>query len=411
MKRVNKAIYIIITAVIALMLCGFAPDGSTPQSYAELEISIDGKIYDYSDGPVAPSDFSVAEQIEKRRINSPLSEKIECVDGCLAHGASYRDALERCFPLLVRKVDGIADGLYTPPINAEVAYDGGRYGVKKEKAGRELDTQKLYAAIYCALKFSGGGRVTAHTVPIKPDITAEELKQNLVLRGKYTTDYTTSSAARAHNVTKALQKFDGLCLKAGETLSFNGIVGERTESAGFKSAKIIVDGKYTDGIGGGVCQASTAVYNAALVAGLNCEANAHSICPSYCPAGLDAMISSVSDLLITNVTTHPVYFSVKTGGGKGAVTIYGERPEHTVVPESVVVETVRFETEEFTDVDGKYFDETAERGDRLLVSPGKDGVKSETYLNLYSLNGELVKRVKVRENSYKVVTQRIAVAP
>ncbi len=411
MKRVNKAIYIVFTAFVALALCGFAPEDPTPQSYAVLEISVEGKIYKYSDGPVTPSDFSVVEQIEKRKINAPLPEKIEYVDGCLARGASYRDALDRCFPLLVRTVDGIADGLYVQPQNAEVTYDGGKYGVKKEKNGRELDTQKLYAAIYCALKFSGGGRVKGYVRPIMPESTSAELKQNLILRGKYTTDYTTSSAARAHNVTKALNKFDGLCLKAGETLSFNKVVGERTESAGFKSATIIVDGKYTDGIGGGVCQASTAVYNAALVAGLHCEANAHSICPSYCPAGLDAMISSVSDLLITNVTTHPVYFSVKTGGSKGTVTVYGEPSEYKVVPESIVVQTLKFETEEFIDVDGKYFDETAQSGDRLLVSPGKDGVKSETYLNLYSPNGQLVKRVKVRDNTYKVVTQRIAVAP
>lgn len=413
MKKLGNAVYIIAFFVCVLLSMGaaLAPQEQTTETeYPKLVVQYGGETYEYTDRPVAPSDFTVIEQIESRRINAPLPEKIAYMDECVARGADYKTAVKQCFPVLVRELDGIARSIFVPPTDAKTAYNNGVFSVTKEKSGRRLDEDKLYAGIYCAFKFSGGGQVKAYTAEIQPIITSDMLKAELLPRGKYTTDFTNSSAERAHNVKLALSKIDGLIIPAGETVSFNAIVGERTEANGFKKAKIIVDGKYTDGYGGGVCQASTAVYNAALIAGLHCQANAHSICPSYCPAGLDAMISSVSDLLITNVTTHSVYISVSIDGRRGTVKVFGEQPEYKVVPESVVVDTVSYETQEQIDEEYKYFERGAESGSRLLVSPGKEGVSSETYINLYS-GDVLVKRVKVRENTYRCVPQVIAVAP
>ena len=208
----------------------------------------------------------------------------------------------------------------------------------------------------------------------------------------------------------ALKKFDGMELPAGEVLSFNDRVGARTVENGFQSAKIIVDGQYVDGVGGGVCQSSTALYNAALLAGLDCSANAHSICPSYCPAGLDAMISSVSDMRVVNNTGRSVYVSVCVAGGKANVRIFGAPPEYKIVPESVTVKTVKCEELETVDVERKYFGADAVCGDRLLVALGKDGVVSETYLKYYK-DGKFIKRVKIRANEYKPTPQIVAIAP
>lgn len=413
MKKLGKPLYIVVIFVCAVFAMGAAKAPAaqqTEQDAPTLTVEYCGKSYTYADKPVTPSDFTVIEQIAARRINAPLSEKVLFMDECVARGADYKTAVKQCFPVLVRNLDEIADGVFVPPVDARVEYKNGRFTVVPEKAGNQIDEVRLYASIYCAFKFSGGGSVKAYTADIQPLITAAQLRTELNLRAKYTTDFSTSSAERAHNVKLALSKIDGTIIPAGETLSFNKTVGERTEANGFKKAKIIVDGKYTDGYGGGVCQASTAVYNAALIAGLSCGANAHSICPTYCPAGLDAMISSVSDLLITNVTTHAVYISVAVGGGKATVKIFGETPEYTVTPESVVTETVKFETVEQIDDEYKYFDRDAVSGSRQLVSIGKDGISSETYVNWYK-DGELIRRVKVRENTYKCLPQIIAVAP
>ena len=409
MKHAQKSIYILLF-IFAALFCFAAAPASVEEERAHLEITANGAKYVYVDEKLTPSDFTVEQEITLRRINAPLEQKIELVDLYLSHGADHKTALGVCFPRLVRLIGGIAEKMYVPPEDASVVYDGGKFRVKNERRGAELDESKLYASIYCCFKFSGGGSVTAEKRTVEPEVTAGMIKPHLTLRGSYSTDYASSLAGRKHNIRLALGKLDGIAIMPGETLSFNKTVGPRTEENGFQSAKIIVDGAYTDGVGGGVCQASTAVYNAALVAGLSCTANAHSICPSYCPPGLDAMISSVSDLLITNPTEHPVYISVKSTDSGATVFVYGEKRNYDVVPESVIVKRVEFTTQEVVDSEHKYFDGAYEQGDRRLVSPGKDGVSSETYLNYYS-GKKLIRRELLRKNEYKSVPQVIAVAP
>ncbi|MDE6029692.1 MAG: VanW family protein [Clostridiales bacterium] len=412
MKKLGRSIYII--AFLACVLCAMgaakAPNGEEPTDYPALTVTCGTHKLAYVDTPVEPSDFTVIEQIAARRINAPLPQKIEYMDECIARGADYKTAVKQCFPVLVRELDKIADDVFLPPTDAKTAYNGGVFSVVPEKAGRRVNEDKLYASVYCAFKFSGGGEVNADLIDIPPIITAEQLRAELQPRGAYTTDFSSSSDERAHNVRLALSKVDGIIIPAGETMSFNAAVGERTVANGFKQAKIIVDGKYVDGTGGGVCQASTAVYNAALIAGLSCAANAHSICPSYCPAGLDAMISSVSDLLITNTTTRTVYIAVQAWGKKATVKIFGEKPEYDIRPESVVLGVEKFAEQEVVDNERKYFEHGEQSGKRRLVSLGKDGVTSETYICMYK-DGQLLKRVKVRENVYRAVPQVIAVAP
>lgn len=397
-------------ALLLLLVPRAAAEVDTERPATFVIVTESGEKYTYTDELITPSDFTVQEEIERRKINAPLREKIALVDLWLAKGADYNGALNVCFPRLNAVVQTLADKLYVEPVDATVEYKNGKFTVTQHKSGRLLDENKLYASIYCALKFTGGGTVKADTVTVEPQVTKPELERNLVIRSSYATDYSTSNAARAHNVTLALKKFDGAVVAPGEAFSFNGIVGARTEENGFDSAKIIVDGKYTTGVGGGVCQASTAVYNAALLAGLHATANAHSICPSYCPPGLDAMISGYSDLVVRNITSHNIYISVRVSGGKGTVTIFGEPNEFTIVPESVIVKTVEFDEEEIADTEHKYFDETSVSGDRLLVSPGKNGIVSETYLKYYK-DGRFVKRVKIRTNEYRSTPQVVAVAP
>lgn len=404
-------------ALIAIAAVSFLQTGAARADTVEsapdipvITITANGKRFTYKDEKIEPTDFTVAEEIRKRRINAPLKEKIELVDRYLSKGANYKTALNTCFPLLERTVNKVADFVFIPSEDADVEYKNKRFTTVAHKNGRELDEDRLYASIYYNLKYAGGGTVAAPLNVTVPSVKLSDIKEELNVISRYTTEYTTSAAGRAHNVALAIEKFDGLEIPPGESLSFNKTVGERTEKNGFKSAKIIVDGKYTDGVGGGVCQASTAVYNAALMAGLSCSANAHSICPSYCPPGLDAMISSVSDLVITNTTGRTVRISTVTNGKTSSVRFYGVPTEFDIEPESVVVKRIEHAQTEQTDTEHKYFPSDAVSGDRQLVALGKDGYVSETYLKYYK-NGELVKRVKIRTNEYKAVPQVIAVAP
>lgn len=378
---------------------------------AHIEIEADGKTFTYDDEPIVPSDFSVAEEIERRGINRSLDSKLVLVDEYLRCGADYKTALSVCFPRLITFVDGIADKLYIPAVDSEVVYKDGTFFASEHKIGRKLDENALYMSVYYTLRCGTNEKIKASTVKIYPNIKKSELSKSLVLRGQYFTDYSSSTSMRADNIILALSKIDGMCIEAGGVMSFNAVVGERTVENGFKTAKIISDGKYVDGVGGGVCQASTAVYNAALRAGLRCVANAHSICPSYCDPGLDAMISSVSDLIIYNNTESAVYISAKSTRYNSTVKFFGVKNEYDkIVPESEVVSVESFEEVETIDYEHKYFSIDTPSGDRLLVAPGRIGYKSETYLCYYS-DGILTKRDRIRTNSYKSSPQIVAIAP
>ena len=428
----------VLTIFISALFC-FAPFGNNctspsegiavdrgecaPQSYAHsrscgdnsaepragFTVEACGREYVYRDELICPSDFTVAEEIELRMINAPLEQKLELVDVWLGKGADYKSALCHCFPRIEYTVNEIKNAVDVSPVDARAEYVDGRFTVMSEKSGRALDESLLYASIYYSLKY-GDGKIKATVVEVKPVVTAREIKNNLTLRGSYVTSYYGSSSGRAHNVEFAASKFDGIAIPPRGSASFNEIVGERTEENGFATAKIIVDGKYVDGVGGGVCQASTAVYNAALRAGLRCNANAHSICPSYCEPGLDAMISSMSDLVIYNDTEHTIYISVKSADRRTTVNVYGEPSEFVYEPESVTLERTEPENMEFTDTERKYFRHDSVTGDRLVISGGVAGVKSETYMNVYK-NGTLADRSKIRENSYKSSPQITAISP
>ncbi len=382
----------------------------TPSEQASFDVIADGKTFTYTDEQIAASDFTVAEEIENRRINMPLSVKIELVDEYIRRGADYKTALSVCFPRLDKLVKEVSDAVYEPPVDSHAEYVGGVFKATREKYGRRLDENRLYASIYYCIKYGVKNTVNAATVKIEPNLTQDDLQRNLVKRSEFTTDYSTSTPDRAHNVELAVKKLDGVRLAAGDTLSFNALVGARTVENGYRKAKVIIDGKYADGVGGGACQASTAAYNAALLAGLKCNANSHTICPSYCPPGLDAMISSASDLTIVNDTGSDVYFSVRTDGSRATVKVVGAPREYDYVPESVVVRTIPFAETETTDEERKYFDESAVSGDRILISPGRNGYESETYLNCVK-NGTVVKRVLLRRNFYSSTPRITVVAP
>ncbi len=404
-------------AALFVSVAFFNTDGTTADAYygntarrAHIEIAACGKVYTYDDEKVVPSDFTVAEEIEKRGINAGLEKKIEIVDEYLRCGADYKTAINVCFPRLVNLIDGIAEKLYRPPVDSEVVYENGVFRATEHSCGRRLDENSLYCSIYYTIRYGTKERIEAATVQIEPNIYKSDLEKKLALRSEYTTEFFSSGKSRANNIKLALSKIDGRCIDPGEVMSFNAVVGDRTPENGFMTAKIISDGKYVDGVGGGVCQASTAVYNAALRAGLKCVANAHSICPQYCEPGLDAMISSVSDLTVCNCTDGAVYISAKSNGASATVKIYGEKLDCEIIPQSNVVAVDKFEEKECVDTDYAYFDKDAKSGDRMLIAPGRDGFESATYL-CYFRNGTMFKRERIRSNIYKSTPQLIAIAP
>ena len=141
----------------------------------------------------------------------------------------------------------------------------------------------------------------------------------------YTTYFNQEEKDRSQNIAIAASLIDGIILQAYGEFSFNQTVGRRTAETGFKQAKIIVNGEYVLGVGGGVCQVSTTLYNAALKSGLTVtEFHPHSLRVGYVAPSRDAMVSSQSDLKLYNPYSHPVRLQATVFEGGVKVACFGK---------------------------------------------------------------------------------------
>lgn len=211
----------------------------------------------------------------------------------------------------------------------------------------------------------------------------------------YTTYYNENEGGRCANIRVAAALINGVTVQAYGEFSFNKTVGERTEEAGFHEAKIIVGGEYVQGVGGGVCQVSTTLYNAALKSGLTVtEAHPHSLRVSYIPPSRDAMVSTQSDLCFFNPYVFPVRLIAETFPGGITVSFYGRGKGKSYELCSNVLEEI-LPPEPIV----KWCDEQEE--EKFLRLP-KNGVKSELYLEEYAGNA-LISRKRLRRDEYRPV--------
>lgn len=165
----------------------------------------------------------------------------------------------------------------------------------------------------------------------KKDINRLNYKEfnGTYLISEYKTRYNEQNINRSINIKIAVNKINETVVYPGEIFSFNEIVGNRTSDAGFKSATVYQEGKITEGIGGGVCQVSTTLYNATMYANLMIiERKSHLFLPSYISAGRDATIADeYIDFKFKNTRKSPIKIVSNASNGVLEIKIYGEEQE------------------------------------------------------------------------------------
>lgn len=228
------------------------------------------------------------------------------------------------------------------------------------------------------------------TMHPKDIATAVSDGQKLIAR--FSTYYGDSKPNRKDNVALACRKIDGTVLYPEDEFSFNDIVGARTVENGFKSAYIIKDGEFVEGIGGGVCQVSSTLYNCALLANLTITCvRAHSLPVSYVAPSFDAMVSTTSDLRFVNTLSSPVTIKMIADEKYLKAEMYGLE-SCTIRRRSQTIETLPFEVE-YRD------DATLKLGEEVIDTYGKAGLRSQGFLEYYQ-NGKLLKTVLIRKDTY-----------
>lgn len=144
---------------------------------------------------------------------------------------------------------------------------------------------------------------------------------------RFSTNYAASNYNRTTNLILAANKINGTVLMPGEVFSYNQVVGERSIAAGYKEAPIYVSGRVEDGLGGGICQITTTLYNAAVYANMEIvERTNHQFVPSYVGAGRDAtVVYGALDFKFKNNKNYPIKIVCSVGGGVATFQILGLR--------------------------------------------------------------------------------------
>lgn len=223
---------------------------------------------------------------------------------------------------------------------------------------------------------------------------------NLTLRAEFFTSYPTSTEERKHNIKTAATSLDKTFVDIGGEFSFNLTVGERTEAHGYKKAKVISRGRFEEGVGGGVCQVSTTLYNAVLLAGLTVtEYHPHSLPVSYIAPSFDAMVSFGSaDFKFYNDTHNPIIIKVYADNSTIKIQIYGEPMTEKYVRQSRIIEEIPSEAYELLIDDKNEFPELG-NGERKILRYGRNGYKSEGIL-IKLINGKPVATKLLRTDKY-----------
>ena len=227
---------------------------------------------------------------------------------------------------------------------------------------------------------------------VPPAVTVETLKERTQPLASFTTSFDEENAPRAHNIALAGERVSGTTLLPEEEFSFNGKVGKRTKENGCEEAAVIYEGEFVQGVGGGVCQASTTLFGAALRAGLRVtESHPHSLSVGYVSPSEDAMVSEYSDLKFCNPYPYPVYLLAKTEGGKVTFSVFGMPDGKSYRVESRILSEIQPPPAEV--VEG-----TANR----TLRKEKKGIRSESFL-IVSDGEREISRTLIRRDTYAAV--------
>lgn len=248
-----------------------------------------------------------------------------------------------------------------------------------------------------------------YEIPAKityPKVTAKTLEDKYInnIIATYSTSYAGSSSGRIANIVLAAQKINGYVVNPGKRFSYNQVVGPRTAAAGFKIAHVYVGTKVVDGIGGGICQVSSTLYNAVVMADLKTVSRTnHSIPVSYVPLGRDATVSyGTIDYVFENNKPYPVSIKAVASGSTLTISIVGTSDvDYTVDFVSGFVASVPYSTvtEE---------DETLNEGETKVIEKGSNGSIYESY-RVYKKDGVEYKRTFESKSRYQSVSEKIAV--
>jgi len=321
-------------------------------------------------------------------------------------GGSINVAFNYMFVGLDEKIEEILNEVEVQPINSEIKFIPNKskpFEISESVNGKRVDKVALYNDINEQFLISNTIAVNLKFVEEIPTITKEYNESLTQKISSFKTTVSDSTGGRKHNVKLALEQFNGFILEPQKQVSFNDIIGEHTIENGYKTATIIYNGEFTDGIGGGICQASSTIYNALLRGGVEInEVHKHSLPVRYVPLGLDAMVAEhTADLKFTNTSDYPIYIHTYYDENSVGVDLYSHELDCTYKTRSETISTLTSTGDKIVpDTDGKYSNKVLFKGEYFRISYPKDGYEVKAYLQKF-VNDELVDEQEIRHEVYQ----------
>lgn len=297
--------------------------------------------------------------------------------------------------------DLLFDKISSQPINATTKLENGQIKIITHKTGIKIDKNLLEDAVK-VLQNSENKSKKIDISFIVPEITEDKLRNSLLkdVLASFTTRFSTSGQLnidRTENLRLCVEKINGKVLLPQDIFSFNETVGSRTIENGFKNAQIFVGGKIVEGLGGGICQVSSTLYNTALKANLNIiERVNHMFTVPYVSAGLDATVAYGSiDFRFRNSTNWPLKIESYLTQDNQLVFIFKGTKENTdqsveLFPQ--IIKTMPFPTVYIDD-------DTLPMGEMVIKQNGLNGYVVDTY-KVVKNNGVEISNTKITTSTY-----------
>ena len=352
----------------------------------DIVIKSNGRLFNY-DKEDFKYDFQYKKALKKAKLYSLKEQgrlkntKYEDMADSISDNSSFNLGYQVTTRSINKVINQVANGTDIEPQNAKVSefrpFAKNRFEYKDGKYGYRLDRSDLQ---YELVEFFDKGAVRttidARVENITPEITLEDVKKNIV--GLSTaTSVSSNTADGTHNMATALKACNGSVINPGEVWSFNDCTGDSNlESNGYRKAAVINNKKIEQGVGGGICQASTTIFKCALFANMAVvERHNHYWASTYAYAGEDATIDYPNlDLRLKNTTDYQMFMECKLEGNTLIVNIYGyQDPSY---------DNIKLESENYDIKDGESY-------------------RTVTKRYLY-LNGEVVKEETICNSTYSL---------
>ncbi len=278
-----------------------------------------------------------------------------------------------------------------------------------EEKGQAVATAKAIPIVQKALDRHWNEETPTIKLPIiteKPTITRADLKDITDVLGTFTTDFDYDYVSRRLNIENGTRKINGTLIQPGDNFSVYEKVAPFSAANGYYLANTYSGKKVIQDYGGGICQVSTTLYNAAIRAELEItERHCHGMTIHYVPLSADAAISGqTEDLKFTNNLDYPIYISGSNGHGTITFTIFGKETR----PSNRRVEFISVTTGVYPPKEKVTEDPNMEEGEREITEHGATGYSAQLWKVIY-VDGKEESRTQFNSSNYRSVPREVTV--